>query len=213
MKVEKNIKNNILKPTKNEKGIADDVLNTKYISYYSPAVIQHPITRQEQLDEVISKVETNIEDLKRDYYMTMNKDKNLKKKYEEFEKIQEETKKTYKLGQIFDEMNKEKGKPNPSSINKKTNFSQLFEKNDNVHQTNLVINTYETLLDQLRAKEKDIILKKRKDELEKIRPPQEKWWEQKTHLFQEELKRNRMVLNANQDYFDKLLELQDDNLY
>ena len=49
--------------------------------------------------------------------------------------------------------------------------------------------------------------------MEKIRPPQEKWWEDKTHHFQQELRRNRMVLNANPDYFDKLLELEDEQLY
>ena len=199
--------------TKNDKGIPDDVLNTKYISYYSPSDIQHPITRQEQIDEVISKLENNIDNLKRDFYVSMNKDKNNKKKYEELEKFQDELKKTYKQGQVFEEMNKDKGNGIPNNIDKNTNFSQMFDKNENVHQTNLVINTYETLLDQLRLKEKEIILRKRKEELEKIRPPQEKWWEDKTHHFQQELRRNRMVLNANPDYFDKLLELEDEQLY
>jgi len=199
--------------TKNEKGIADDVMNTKYISYYSPPDLQHPVTREEQINEVISKLESNIDNLKKDFYVRMNKDKNGRKKYEELEKMQEEIKKTYKMGQVYEELYKGKKVSTEQLLGKNSNFSEFFDKNDTVYQSNLVIKTYETLLDQLRDKEKDIILKKRKEEYEKIRPPQEKWWEEKSHNFQEELKRNRMVLNANPDYYNKLSELKDENLY
>jgi len=198
---------------KNERAIADDVMNTKYISYYSPPEIQHPITRQEQLDEVIGKLETNIDSLKKDFYVSMNKNSNGKKKYDELEKMQEEIKKNYKPGQVYDEMNREKQKNTIGLMKDNAGYSELFDKNENVHQTNLVIKTYETLLEELRGKEKDILVRKRKEELEKIRPPSDKWWEKKSQHFQNELKRNRIFINASPKYFEKLSELQDNNLF
>jgi len=76
-----------------------------------------------------------------------------------------------------------------------------------------VIKGYETILSDLRGQEKDIIRKKRREEYEKLRPPEGKWWEGKNVDFINELRRNRIVLNALPEYFKKLEELKDENLY
>lgn len=89
----------------------------------------------------------------------------------------------------------------------------IEHKNDEVQTTNTIITSYDTILSLLKMKEKDILLKKRKEEYERIRPPIDKWWELKSHQFTEEENRNKMMLRANPGYFKKLEILHDEELY
>lgn len=90
----------------------------------------------------------------------------------------------------------------------------MFEnKNQEVQTVNTLIKSYESILSQLRNKEKEYVLQKRKEEYERIRPPVDKWWELKSQKFTEEERRNRMILKATPQYFEKLNVLQDPDLY
>lgn len=90
----------------------------------------------------------------------------------------------------------------------------MFEnKNQEVQTVNTLIKSYESILGQLRNKEKEYVLQKRREEYERIRPPIDKWWELKSQKFTDEERRNRMVLKATPQYFDKLNVLQDPDLY
>lgn len=105
------------------------------------------------------------------------------------------------------------GKINSDYI-KNQKYSEMFEnKNDNVQSTNLILSSYENILSALKLKEKEHVLRKRKEEYERIRPPVDKWWELKTHQFTEEENRNKMMLKATPSYFKKLEILHDEELY
>lgn len=89
----------------------------------------------------------------------------------------------------------------------------LESKNSNVESTNFLIKSYDIILEQLRNKEKEYLLRKRKEEYERIRPPVNKWWEMKSNNFTKEELRNKMIMTASPSYFSKLKQLQDDELY
>ena len=86
-------------------------------------------------------------------------------------------------------------------------------KNQNVSGINTIITSYEVILNQLRQKEKEYLLKKRREEYDRIRPPKDKWWELKSHHFTEEELRNRMLMKATPKYYDKIEKLQDSDFY
>jgi hypothetical protein len=196
--------------SKSPNAIADDILNTKYISYYAPNEKQEVTkNREEHLSDVISNLEYNIDKLKKELYTKSVVDKNFGKIYNQLENMKEEVKKDYVPGKVFEKLlSQEKGQ------NKNLGgVADVNSQNENVKSTNMVISSYETLLKELREKEKEILLKKRKDQFEKIRPPLEKWWELRGGEFKEELERNKMIINANQDYYRKLEELENNQLY
>ena len=89
-----------------------------------------------------------------------------------------------------------------------TSYSEMFNNNEDVHQTNLTISVYSKMLEELRQKEKELLIEKRKQEYERIRPPVKKWFELKGEEFQTEMQRNKMVINAKPEYFEKIKQLQ-----
>ena len=89
----------------------------------------------------------------------------------------------------------------------------MFDQNDDIKQTNYAISTVGTMLNELRDKERDLINIKRQQEYERIRPPIDRWYELKGDNFLNEIIRNKMVLNSGPEYFQKIDELQNDELY
>ena len=88
--------------SKNEKGIADDIMNTKYISYYGqPEKNPRERKREEYLNEVISGLEGNVEKLRFELFTKANKDKEFGKIYSKLEGLKEDAKKEYTSGSIL----------------------------------------------------------------------------------------------------------------
>jgi len=199
--------------SKNEKALPDDVLNTKYISYYGPANIPKPKTSQEELDEIIDKIREKREKLQFDLNTKICRDKNFGKFNKSGEQLESTFKKDYKPGMILDKLGPPKGKGTDDMFEGDVQYSEMFNNDDNVYRKNLVIDSYKYLIDDMRENEGKITVKKRKQEFERIRPPKDKWWEEKSKDFTGELQRNKMILNAQPEYFIKLKELQDENLY
>lgn len=77
----------------------------------------------------------------------------------------------------------------------------------------LVINTYESILDELRKREKDILNQKRIEEYEKNRPPQGKWFEIKSSEFTQELQRHTNSLKPKEEHRKLLNHLAIPDLY
>ena len=202
---------------KSEKALPDDILNTKYISYYAPANVVKPKTKTEELDEIIDKIHEKREKLQFDLFRNMNKDPNLRQYTKKMDKLEEQFKKDYKPGMIVDKYGPPKIKKTDVDTmfdgGDQQSYSEMFNKDYNVYQKNLVIDSYKYLIEDMRDNERNIMNEKRKEEFNRIRPPVDKWWEVKDKQFINELQRNKMVLNAQPDYFIKLRELQDDDLY
>ena len=199
--------------SKNEKAIPDDILNTKYISYYGPANIPKKKTKQEELDEVIEKLHNKRENLQKELYTNMSRDENLRKYVRKSDQMEILYKQDYKPGMILDKFGPPKAKGTDDMFEGDVQYSEMFNKDDNVYQKNLVIQSYKCLIDDERDTEGKIMVNKRKQEFERIRPPKDKWWEEKSKHFIDELQRNKMVLNAQPEYFMKLRDLQDESLY
>ena len=195
--------------------IPDDVLNTKYISYYGPAEKEEKQkTRQEMIEELIAETRGHIEKLQYEMFQGANSDKHKEYLYNKLERAKEEAKKTYKPGMYIDkDKNKQNIKDILSQQENTTSYSEMFNNNEDVQQTNLTIDVYSKLLAELREKERELLIVKRKQEYERIRPPVKKWFELKGEEFQTEMQRNKMVINAKPEYFEKIKQLQSEDLY
>ena len=195
--------------------IPDDVLNTKYISYYGPAEKEEKQkTRQEMIEELIAETRGHIEKLQYEMFQGANSDKHKEYLYNKLERAKEEAKKTYKPGMYIDkDKNKQNIKDILSQQENTTSYSEMFNNNEDVQQTNLTIDVYSKLLAELREKERELLIEKRKQEYERIRPPVKKWFELKGEEFQTEMQRNKMVINAKPEYFEKIKQLQSEDLY
>ena len=89
----------------------------------------------------------------------------------------------------------------------------MLKKKMNLNQSNLTIGVSNLILENLREKEKEILIKKRKEEYERIRPPLKNWFELKGDNFDMELKRNQMILKAGPEYYEKINDLVNEDLY
>ena len=97
--------------------------------------------------------------------------------------------------------------------NSRASYSEMYDQNDDIKQTNFAINSVGTMLSELRDKERNIINTKRKEEYERIRPPIDRWYELKGDTLSNEIIRNKMVLNSGPEYFEKIEESQNEELY
>ncbi len=202
---------------KNKEVIPDDIMNTKYISYYAEAEKpEPPVTRLKILNEVIGGLQENIDILKKKMHQKAITDKDFRGVYKKLISLKEEAKSEFVPGKVFERLEVKSAKSvdilNNNNADKK-NYSEFFNQNEEIGKTNNIIKTYESLLNELRTVEKEKILRKRKEEYEKIRPPCEKWYEMKSKNFQGEFRRNTVVLNSGPEYFKKLKLLQSKNLY
>ena len=77
----------------------------------------------------------------------------------------------------------------------------------------LVLHTYESILEELRARERAILNQKRMDAYEKNRPPQEKWYELKSNEFTEELQRHMNNMRPKEEHRQLLNNLAIPDLY
>lgn len=77
----------------------------------------------------------------------------------------------------------------------------------------LVMHTYESILDELRARERAILNEKRMDAYEKNRPPQDKWYELKSNEFTDELQRHMNNLRPKEEHRKLLNNLAIPDLY
>jgi hypothetical protein len=203
--------------SKSENAIADDILNTKYISYYAPSDnnnIGTSKTRQEILEELISETHNHINELQNQMKNKATNTKRGKNLIQKLENLKEEVKQNYVPGKFLEDRERKKGIVNIlKDPNDKTSFSQMFDSNENVHQTNITIDAYSKMLEELRNKERELLIIKRKEEYERIRPPKKNWYELKGEDFISEMMRNKMVLNAGPEYFEKINALTSEDLF
>lgn len=82
----------------NRKALPDDLLNTKYISYYKPDDKEVQKDKLYMINEVIDNIDCQIDKLKQEFDMKMLKDKDMKRKLEEFEKSKLSLSSKYKEG-------------------------------------------------------------------------------------------------------------------
>jgi len=159
----------------------DDVLNTKYYSYYE-AEKQKPATKEEEMKEITEDVIQSLEDqilkLRARTYLSDQLNKHKEELGMEGKSLSLKSAKDKsvlgKIEQCVDEVRKTMEDPN-YKINKEE----------------CVMNAYEGILYNLRAREREILNVKRSEEYEKNRPPINKWYTLKTPQFSEELARNR----------------------
>ena len=193
--------------------IPDDIMNTKYLSYYAPAPQKKKKTRQDILEELIMETRAHISELQEDMFKKANLNKEGEELYGKLEDLREEAKKSFIPGYRDAKEAKQKSifemlkDPNSAS------YSEMYDQNEDIKQTNFAISSVGTMLSELRGKEKNIINKKRKEEYERIRPPLDRWYELKSDAFLNEIVRNKMVLNSGPEYFEKIEELQNEELY
>jgi hypothetical protein len=203
----------------NKEVIADDIMNTKYISYYGEA--EKPPSSPSRLNiinDLISGLHENVEDLKRKMHTKAITDKGFRPIYNNLVSLKDVLKSEFVPGKIFEENEKDTKSPRSIEIlsgkmTRQKDYSEFFNQNEEVGKTNYIIKSYEALLLELRNKEKEKILEKRKEEYQKIRPPVERWYEIKSKNFNSEMRRNNKVLNSPPEYFEKLQLLQSKNLY
>ena len=77
----------------------------------------------------------------------------------------------------------------------------------------LVLHTYESILEELRARERAILNQKRMEIYEKNRPPQEKWYELKSNDFTDEIQRHMNSLKLREEHRHYLNHLAIPDLY
>ena len=194
--------------------IPDDIMNTKYISYYAPASSEKKKTRQDILEELIMETRSHINELQEDMFKKANLDPEGEKLYNKLEGLKEEAKNSFIPGYRDAKEAKQKNifemlkDPNSGA-----SYTEMFDQNDDIKQTNFAISSLGTMLSELRDKERDLINIKRKEEYERIRPPIDRWYELKSDNFLNEIVRNKMVLNSGPEYFEKIEELQNEELY
>ena len=197
-----------------KKAIPDDLMNTKYISYYAPDTTEKKKSRQDVIEELIMETRARINELQEDMFKKSNMDSESEKLYNKLEGLKEEAKKTFKPGYRDAKEAKQKNifemlkDPNSGA-----SYTEMFDQNDDIKQTNFAISSVGTMLCELRDKERDLVNIKRQQEYERIRPPIDRWYELKGDNFLNEIIRNKMVLNSGPEYFQKIDELQNDELY
>ena len=197
-----------------KKAIPDDIMNTKYISYYAPDTTSKQKTRQDVIEELIMETRERINELQEDMFKKSNLDPAGEKLYNKLEGLKEEAKQSFIPGYRDAKEAKQKNifemlkDPNSGA-----SYNEMFDQNDDIKQTNFAISSVGTMLSELRDKERDLINIKRKQEYERIRPPIDRWYELKGDNFLNEIIRNKMVLNSGPEYFQKIDELQNDELY
>ena len=197
-----------------KKAIPDDIMNTKYISYYAPATTEKQKTRQDVIEELIMETRERINELQEDMFKKSNLNSEGEKLYNKLEGLKEEAKKSFIPGYRDAKEAKQKNifemlkDPNSGA-----SYTEMFDQNDDIKQTNFAISSVGTMLSELRDKERDLINIKRQQEYERIRPPIDRWYELKGDNFLNEIIRNKMVLNSGPEYFQKIDELQNDELY
>ena len=189
-------------------------MNTKYLSYYAPANREKKKTRQDVLEELIMETRARIGELQEDMFKKSNLNKEGEKLYSKLEDLREEAKKSFIPG--YREAKEAKQKSIYEMLkdpNAGASYSEMFDQNEDIKQTNFAINSVGTVLSELRDKERNLINIKRKEEYERIRPPVDRWYELKSDAFLNEIVRNKMVLNSGPEYFEKIEELQNEELY
>ena len=197
-----------------KKAIPDDIMNTKYISYYAPSTPKNQKSRQDVIEELIMETRERINELQEDLFKKSNLNNESEKLYNKLEGLKEEAKKSFIPGYRDAKEAKQKNifemlkDPNSGA-----SYTEMFDQNDDIKQTNYAINSVGTMLSELRDKERDLINIKRQQEYERIRPPIDRWYELKGDNFLNEIIRNKMVLNSGPEYFQKIDELQNDELY
>ena len=148
------------------------------------------------------------------YFQVCQFDSEGEKLYNKLEGLKEEAKKSFIPGYRDAKEAKQKNifemlkDPNSGA-----SYTEMFDQNDDIKQTNFAISSVGTMLSELRDKERDLINIKRQQEYERIRPPIDRWYEIKGDNFLNEIIRNKMVLNSGPEYFQKIDELQNDELY
>ena len=188
-------------------------MNTKYISYYGASESTNKEkSKEDQITEIIENLESKVDSLKYELFQKSNKDEEFKKVYKKINKSKNAAEKDYKPGKYSD-VDHSQNYDEKSNQNNLDPFFKNFEKNVKIDGKNLVINSYEYLLENLRNQEKELLISKRKEEFEKIRPPVDKWWEMRSREFMQEMNRNKYVLNAPDKYFRKLEELKNNDLF
>ena len=197
-----------------KKAIPDDIMNTKYISYYAPSAPKTQKTRQDVIEELIMETRERINELQEDLFKKSNMDSEGEKLYTKLEGLKEEAKKSFIPGYRDAKEAKQKNifemlkDPNSGA-----SYTEMFDQNEDIKQTNYAISSVGTMLNELRDKERDLINIKRQQEYERIRPPIDRWYELKGDNFLNEIIRNKMVLNSGPEYLEKIEELQNDELY
>lgn len=77
----------------------------------------------------------------------------------------------------------------------------------------LVLHTYESILEELRSRERAILNEKRAETYEKNRPPQAKWYELKSNDFTDEIHRHNSSLKPREEHQKLLTNLAVTDLY
>ena len=75
--------------------IPDDIMNTKYISYYAPASTEKKKTRQDILEELIMETRSHINELQEDMFKKANLNPEGEKLYNKLEGLKEEAKNSF----------------------------------------------------------------------------------------------------------------------
>mmetsp|Transcript_24511 Transcript_24511/g.27876 ORF Transcript_24511/g.27876 Transcript_24511/m.27876 type:complete len:494 (-) Transcript_24511:445-1926(-) len=94
-----------------------------------------------------------------------------------------------------------------------TSIEKYYKDVDGQSKEKLLASTYEAILYNLRSRERELLNKKRDEQFNRHRPPNEKWWELKSEDFCEELYRNRMQMKPNNENQLFLDELKKEQLY
>ena len=92
-------------------------------------------------------------------------------------------------------------------------FEKLISDKNRLDQKGLIIEAYEGVLYERRRHELGLLNSKRFVEIEKNRPPADKWYTRSDKNFSKELYRNRMALKPNDSNSVYLQDLQDEALY
>lgn len=92
-------------------------------------------------------------------------------------------------------------------------FEKLIGDKNRQDQKGLIIEAYEGVLLERRRHELGLLNSKRFVEIEKNRPPADKWYTKSDKNFSKELYRNRMALKPNDSNSVYLQNLQDEALY
>ncbi len=92
-------------------------------------------------------------------------------------------------------------------------FEKIINDKNRLDSKGLIIDAYEGVLYERRRLEKELLNSKRFKEIEKNRPPEEKWYMLKDKEFSKELYRNRMALKPNDSNYVYLKNLKDEFLY
>ena len=92
-------------------------------------------------------------------------------------------------------------------------FEKRIGDKNRLDQKGLIIEAYEGVLYERRRHELGLLNSKRFVEIEKNRPPADKWYTRSDKNFSKELYRNRMALKPNDSNSVYLQNLQDEALY